>query len=226
MRKIISSVGCPGERVGESVHLLFLLQGLIKWKSITSTLNHLNWFRYGPKAQGLGRAAPREQTVSTAGGCANDGPGDHSYQHNYKLRSRLFFLSYETAHTATDQRCISMQIPARNLFTSGTPLLPSKHRGVGIPARAALLTHAAHRRTCARSCSNAPRTRMQDRARCTMEKRMRESEVRVREARGREARQRPQRCFAAIIRFPFAKDRPQTCPSSGEGRGVSHGTKL
>lgn len=24
-------------------------ESLVKWKSITSTLNHLNWFRHGPK---------------------------------------------------------------------------------------------------------------------------------------------------------------------------------
>lgn len=26
-------------------------ESLVKWKSITSTLNHLNWFRHGPKAR-------------------------------------------------------------------------------------------------------------------------------------------------------------------------------
>lgn len=71
---------------------------LVKWKSITSTLNHLNWFRHALflsciiwrrewRVYGSHAAA-----VSTAGGALLLLlwlTTDHSYQHNYKLGSRL-----------------------------------------------------------------------------------------------------------------------------------------
>lgn len=45
-------------------------ESLVKWKSITSTLNHLNWFRHGPKARSRSRmrAGPRALSRSHLGG--------------------------------------------------------------------------------------------------------------------------------------------------------------
>lgn len=51
MQDRLRLLGGVGMDTAQRVEERLPRESLVKWKSITSTLNHLNWFRHGPKAR-------------------------------------------------------------------------------------------------------------------------------------------------------------------------------
>jgi len=51
MQDRLQLLGGVGVDAAQRVEKRLPRESLVKWKSITSTLNHLNWFRHGPKAR-------------------------------------------------------------------------------------------------------------------------------------------------------------------------------